>query len=114
MTRRISAVAVCCSSASVSSRFRASSSWKRRTFSIAITAWSAKVRSSASSTSVKGPTVGRATLMPPMPRVPFSNGMTAKHRCPVATAVARLASLPEGSVWASAMLSICPVRTATL
>ena len=43
MTRRISAVAVCCSSASVSSRFRASSSVNSRTFSIAITAWSAKV-----------------------------------------------------------------------
>ncbi len=43
MARRISAVAVCCSSASVSSRFRASSSVNSRTFSIAITAWSAKV-----------------------------------------------------------------------
>ena len=38
ITRRISAVAVCCSSASVSSRFLASSSWNSRTFSIAITA----------------------------------------------------------------------------
>ena len=36
MTRRISAVAVCCSSASLVS-------FIRRTFSIAITAWSAKV-----------------------------------------------------------------------
>ena len=41
------AVAVCCSRASVSSRFRASSSLKSRTFSMAITAWSAKVSSSA-------------------------------------------------------------------
>ena len=47
ITRRISAVAVCCSSDSVSSRFRAWSSWKSRTFSIAITAWSAKVRKSS-------------------------------------------------------------------
>ena len=47
MTRRISLVAVCCSSASVSSRLRASSSWNRRAFSMAITAWSAKVWSSA-------------------------------------------------------------------
>ena len=46
MTRRISLVAVCCSSASVSSRLRASSSVNRRTFSIAMTAWSAKVWSS--------------------------------------------------------------------
>ena len=43
ITRRISLVAVCCSSASVRSRFRASSSVNRRTFSMAMTAWSAKV-----------------------------------------------------------------------
>ena len=43
MTRRISLVAVCCSSDSVSSRLRVSSSVNRRTFSMAITAWSAKV-----------------------------------------------------------------------
>ena len=54
ITRRISAVAVCCSSASVSSRFRASSSVNRRTFSIAITAWSAKVCRRAICVSVKG------------------------------------------------------------
>ena len=47
ITRRISLVAVCCSSASVRSRLRASSSVNSRTFSIAITAWSAKVCSSA-------------------------------------------------------------------
>ncbi len=47
ITRRISLVAVCCSSASVRSRLRASSSVNRRTFSIAMTAWSAKVLSSA-------------------------------------------------------------------
>ncbi len=38
MTRRISPVAVCCSSVSVRSRFRASSSLKSRTFSMAMTA----------------------------------------------------------------------------
>ena len=43
MTRRISAVAVCCSRASVKSRFRASSSVNSRTFSMAMTAWSANV-----------------------------------------------------------------------
>ena len=47
MTRRISLVAVCCSSVSVSSRLRACSSVNSRTFSMAITAWSAKVSSSA-------------------------------------------------------------------
>ena len=47
MTRRISLVAVCCSSASVRSAFRACSSVNSRAFSMAITAWSAKVSSSA-------------------------------------------------------------------
>ncbi len=54
MTRRISLVAVCCSSASVSARLRACSSVNRRTFSIAMTAWSAKIFSSAICWSVKG------------------------------------------------------------
>ena len=43
ITRRIAPVAVCCSSASVTSRLRACTSSNRRTFSMAITAWSAKV-----------------------------------------------------------------------
>ena len=43
MTPSTSEVAVCCSSASVSSRVRACTSSNSRTFSIAITAWSAKV-----------------------------------------------------------------------
>ena len=43
MTRSTSEVAVCCSSASESSRVRACTSSNSRTFSIAITAWSAKV-----------------------------------------------------------------------
>src|SRR5262249_3801468 len=43
MTRSTSDVAVCCSNASDSSRVRACTSSNRRTFSIAITAWSAKV-----------------------------------------------------------------------
>jgi len=45
MTRRIALVAVCCSSDSVRSRLRASSSLNRRTFSMAMTAWAANVRS---------------------------------------------------------------------
>ena len=59
MTFRISAVAVCCSSASVISALRACSSLNSRTFSIAITAWSAKVLSSATCLSVNGPGVAR-------------------------------------------------------
>ena len=66
MTRRISLVAVCCSSASVSSRLRASSSWNSRAFSMAITAWSAKVWSSAICLSEKGLTSLRVTVMAPI------------------------------------------------
>ena len=55
MTRRISPVAVCCSRVSVRSRLRASSSLNRRTFSMAMTAWSAKVLRSAICRSENGP-----------------------------------------------------------
>ena len=79
-------MAVCCSSASFVSL-------NRRTFSIAITAWSAKVRSRAISRSVNGPTARRATWMPPIPWPSFSIGRIAKHRWPPATAMARLAAL---------------------
>jgi hypothetical protein len=48
-------VAVCRSSASVRSRWRASNAVKCRTFSIAMTAWSAKVLSSLVWLPVKGP-----------------------------------------------------------
>ena len=66
MTRRIAPVAVCCSSASVSSRFRASSSLNSRTFSIAITAWSAKVSHELDLLVREGPdlTDGTATMAP--------------------------------------------------
>ena len=43
MTFSTSDVAVCCSNASESSRVRCCSASNSRTFSIAITAWSAKV-----------------------------------------------------------------------
>ena len=55
MTRRMSLVAVCVSSAVVSSRLLACSSVNRRTFSMAMTAWSAKVFSSSISLSENGP-----------------------------------------------------------
>ena len=59
MTFRISAVAVCCSSASFVSL-------NSRTFSIAITAWSAKVCSSATYFSSKTPASRRATAIAPI------------------------------------------------
>src|SRR5262245_55812005 len=59
ITRRMSAVAVCCSRASFVSL-------NRRTFSIAITAWSANVFNSSIWASEKGSTCARATLMAPI------------------------------------------------
>ena len=56
ITRRISAVAVCCSRASVRSAFLACSSLSSRAFSMAITAWSAKVSIRAIWLSVNGRT----------------------------------------------------------
>ena len=66
MTLRTSEVAVCCSSASVTSRVRACTSSNSRAFSMAITAWSAKVSISAIWLSVKGLRVSRATVMTPI------------------------------------------------
>ena len=67
ITRRISAVAVCCSSASFVSL-------NRRTFSIAITAWSAKVWSSAMCWSGSGSASRRPTPITPSVRSPWSIG----------------------------------------
>ena len=58
ITRRISAVAVCCSRASVRSAFLACSSVSNRAFSMAMAAWSAKVVTSSTCLSVKGWTSG--------------------------------------------------------
>ena len=70
ITPRISLVAVCCSSDSVSSRLRACSSGNSRAFSIAITAWSANVCRSAIWRSVNGRTSGHRTraIAPIAPR----------------------------------------------
>ena len=73
MTRRISLIAVCCSSDSLVSL-------NRRTFSIAITAWSAKVRSSAICLSVSGPGSRRTTLIAPITTSPRSMGITVIAR----------------------------------
>ena len=54
MTFSTSEVAVCCSSASLRSSVRCRSSLSSRTFSMAITAWAAKVVTSSICLSVKG------------------------------------------------------------
>ena len=58
-------MAVCCSSDSVRSRLPALSSLKRRTFSIAIIAWAAKVCTSAIWAAVKGRTSRRPQPITP-------------------------------------------------
>ena len=65
ITRSTSLVAVCCSRASVRSRLRSCSSLNNRTFSMAITAWSAKVLSRAICFSEKGRTWVRRKWMTP-------------------------------------------------
>ena len=66
ITPSTSEVAVCCSSALLSSAVRACTSSNSRTFSIAITAWSAKVLSSSSWAFGIGPGSLHATTMAPI------------------------------------------------
>ncbi len=78
--RSTSAVAVCCSSAVVSSVLRASSSVNSRTFSIAMTAWSANVRSRSIWRSEKAPASTRATAIAPTARPSRSMGTATMAR----------------------------------
>jgi hypothetical protein len=66
MTRRIALVAVCRSSASETSRLRACTSSKRRTFWIAMTAWSAKVWMISICRSLNGLAVERPSASTPI------------------------------------------------
>src|SRR5262245_60460701 len=58
MTFSTSEVAVCCSSDSESSRVRACTSSNNQTFSISLTAWSAKVVTNSICLAVNGPGLG--------------------------------------------------------
>ena len=78
MTCRISDVAVCCSSDSDSSPVRARTSSNSRTFSIAITAWSAKVVTSSICLSVNGLTTARSETMTPIGN-PFAQQRHAEN-----------------------------------
>ena len=73
ITFSTSAVAVCCCSAS-------RVSLNRRTFSIAITAWSAKVSASATSLSVNSPASARRTAKQPMACPSRSSGTNSPDR----------------------------------
>src|SRR5215472_10192602 len=66
MTFNTSDVAVCCSNDSLRSRVRACTSSNRRAFSIAMTAWSAKVVTSSICLSVNGCTVLRCKVNTPI------------------------------------------------
>ena len=85
ITFRISAVAVRCSSASCVSL-------NSRTFSIAMAAWSAKVRSSAMCLSSKGCTSVRRTRIEPSARPSRSSGTASVVWWPCL----RASSLPRG------------------
>ncbi len=74
ITRRISLVAVCCSRDARSSLLRVSSSVNSLTFSIAITAWSAKVWRSEICLSLKGRASILVTVMAPIGRPSCSIG----------------------------------------
>ena len=82
MTFRISAVAVCCSSASVTSALRACSSLNSRTFSMAITAWLAKVLIRSICFCVNARTSRRLTTIAPTKRPSFSMGTARRARIP--------------------------------
>ena len=84
MTCSTSEVAVCCSSASDSSRVRACTSSNSRTFSIAITAWSAKVSTSSICLSVNGRGSVRITTRTPIGIPSRSSGTPTAARMPVA------------------------------
>ena len=74
ITRRISAVAVCCSRASVRSAFLVCSSVSSRAFSMAMAAWSAKVSIRAIWLSVNGRTSCRLTAMTPSSSFALQHG----------------------------------------
>ena len=78
MTCNTSAVAVCCSSDS-------RSSVNSRAFSIAMTAWSAKVRTSSICRSVNGSTRFRERLIEPSTAPSRSSGTPSPVRRPAAT-----------------------------
>ena len=92
MTLSTSAVAVCCSSDSRSSP-------SSRVFSMAITAWSAKVVASSICLSVNACTTLRSRISTPM-GIPSRISGTPRIVCECATFARRTVS-SSGSVWAS-------------
>ena len=87
-TERISLVAVCCFSASVSWRLRSCSSLNNLKFSMAITAWSAKVFRRAICFSVNGRTSVRRIMIPPMATPSRNKGVASTLRAPIRSRLA--------------------------
>ena len=103
MTSSTSAVAVCCSSASLVSL-------NRRAFWIAITAWSANVLSSASSLSVNGLGGWRIAQIEPTPRSSHSIGAHATVALPLSSMTPRTAGGGSTIALVSGMCNVCRSR----
>src|SRR4029453_13462778 len=85
--------------------FFSCNSVNRRTFSIAMTAWSAKVWSSEISSALKPPGSRRATEIAPIDSSRRSNGTKTRLRKPRTRARTCSASGNRGSAWASVIFS---------
>ena len=104
MTLRIRLVAVCCSRASVTCAWASVSAIlllqlgeQAGTFSMAMTAWSAKVFRSSSSASENRPASRRVTMMAPMASPSSSIGTVSTLRNPSRRPCCRANSIAEGS-----------------
>ena len=103
ITCRILAVAVCCSSASLVSV-------NRRTFSIAITAWSAKVCSNSIWCGVNCPGSRRVTLSMPIETLSRRSGLTTMLRNPRDRAASRAPAVDWDSSSVSVTQTVSPAR----
>ena len=112
MTRRISLVAVCCSRASVRSAFRACSSASSRAFSMAMTAWSAKVSSRATCRSVKSSGSFRRSAITPTAEDPRIRGTERTARTPRLRAISTLSGNSATSAERSATWTVTPSSNA--
>ena len=101
MTPSTSEVAVCCSSASASSRVRACTSSNRRTFSIAITAWSAKVVDQLDLLVGEGRTCNRHRMIRPSGFPSRTSGTPSPDR--KSTIFWAAVNVYAGSEWTSGM-----------
>jgi hypothetical protein len=100
ITRSTSEVAVCCSSASDNSRVRACTSSNSRTFSIAITAWSANVWTRSICCWVNGSTATRVRNMTPTGVPPRRRGTPrAVRKLPSFCASCKLNSGSASTSW---------------